>query len=311
MATELRWIANLPASALHAAQAILTSQNLTDAKLAAALEAPTRCLETEIAECQLQPKQALPELIALAAGILQPHELAEVTLAKLLPRKQAQARTQRLGEAVRATVAAFRTAVPDVLDELTVRSGPIRNQWEARGPGLLAAMRRLTSPKFIVDRADVVLLYPVLGGDGCAFARYNTVAIEAVLADPVAGLPEVVRLAWLLSQLNSDLPGVQEQINAFNEIHGLRTCDRLASLIALATLPLALAAAEEVELANCGLQQFETALNSWRRRQSDRAEIPTQLLFDWWTTYRNRGSSWHVAVAALIPMMNEIGSGRV
>jgi hypothetical protein len=305
MATELRWIANLPASAMHAAQAILNQQGLTDANLAAVLAAPTRRLETEIAEFPLRPDQVLPQLIALAAGISQPQELAEVTLAKLLPRKQFQNRESRLVEAIRETIAVFNKAVPDVLEELTVRSGPIRNQWDARGPGLLAAMRRLTSPDFIVDRADVVLLYPVLGGDGCAFAQYNTVAMEAVLADPVPGLPEMVRLAWLLAQLNSDLPGVQGQINALNAVRGPRTRDRLEELVAFATLPLVLAAAEEVELASCGSKQIELALQSWYQRRTDCIEIPADLLFNWWTTYQRSGSNWHIAIAALIQMKRE------
>ena len=52
----------------------------------------------------------------------------------------------------------------------------------------------------------MILVQPVLGGAGAAHWLYNSVHIEAVLANPVAELPEVVRLGWLLAQLNFDLP---------------------------------------------------------------------------------------------------------
>jgi hypothetical protein len=305
MATELRWIASLPASALCAAEAILNAQQPAIPRIAAELNSPAKNLQTAITECHLEPGRVLPHLIALAAGIPQLHELAEVALTKTLPREQARLHAPRVAEAVRQVVAACRQATPEMLEELTVRAGPIRNQWDAKGPGLLAAVGRLIGSKWLVDRADVVLVYPVLGGGGTAFPQYNTVAFEAVLTDPVARLPEVVRLAWLVSQLSCDRPDFHEQLGPPSEFKDFWTRDRLESLAGLAFVPTALAAAEELELTNCDLPTLEIAITSWTRNLVGNSPIAAGILFDWWTTYRNRGSKWNVALSALIQMASE------
>ena len=195
--------------------------------------------------------------------------------------------------------------LPDLLEELEVRSGPIRNQWEARGPGLLTAVGRWVGPELLVDRADVVLVYPVLGGGGSAFARYNTVTIEAVLADPLPRLPEVVRMAWLVSQLGSDRPNFQEGLIPSIKEKRMVSIDRLEALSSAALLPAVLEAAAGVELATCDLPTLELALQSWDNRVIEKAQVCAGLLFDWWTTYRRSGSKWHVAVSALLQMSSE------
>jgi len=302
MATELRWIASLPASALCAAEAIWIGKSFTTPNLAAALKAPAEDLHAAIDECGVERQGLLSHLVALAAGIPQWLELAEVALTKMVPREQALLQGPRVGEAIRKVVAALRAALPDLLEELDVRSGPIRNQWEARGPGLLAAVGRWVGPELLVGRADVVLVYPVLGGGGSAFARYNTVTIEAVLADPVPRLPEVVRLAWLVSQLGCDRPDFQEGLIPSIKEKRMVTFDRLESLASAALVPAVLEAAAEVELATCDLPTLELAFQSWDNRVMEKAQVSAGLLFDWWTTYRRSGSKWQVAVSALFQM---------
>ena len=97
-------------------------------------------------------------------------------------------------------------------DELPLRLEPLRSQWEARGPGLLFGVRRLTSVDWLVPSANVVLLPPVLGGAGQAHPTYNVVTFEAVLANPISRLPEVLRLGWLLAQLNPALAARRARI---------------------------------------------------------------------------------------------------
>src|SRR5690606_23019649 len=98
------------------------------------------------------------------------------------------------------------------LEELELRSAPLREQWEARGGGLLATLARLTTAGLVPEMADVILVHPVLGGGGAAHWQYNSVQFEAVLANPLAELPEVLRLGWLLAQLNFDLPLYEDHL---------------------------------------------------------------------------------------------------
>src|SRR6476661_1820226 len=117
MATELRWIASLPTSALCAAEAILAGKSFTTPNLTAALKEPADDLHAAIDECGIEPQGLLSHLVALAAGIPQWLELAEVGLTKMVPREQALLQAPRVGEAIRKVVAAVRAALPDLLEE--------------------------------------------------------------------------------------------------------------------------------------------------------------------------------------------------
>ena len=126
-------------------------------------------------------------------------------------------------------------------------------QWEARGPGLAAELIRLVEPEIMAPQADVVLVQPVRGGFGSACLPYNSVVMEPLLTDSNPQLPEVLRLGWLLAQLQCDL----------GKFQGTLAGDRLARAVALAMVPAVLAAAEEVELGRCDEPTIKLALQTW------------------------------------------------
>lgn len=92
--------------------------------------------------------------------------------------------------------------------DLRLRIGPLREQWEARGPGLLrqVVLRALNQgwrernhgSEHEPQRAIIVA--PVTGGGGWACPARNVVVFEGLLANPWRQLPEISRLAWLLAQ---------------------------------------------------------------------------------------------------------------
>src|SRR5439155_20152019 len=98
------------------------------------------------------------------------------------------------------------------------------------------------------------LVNPALGGGGEAHLAYNSLRIEAVLANPNAELPEVVRLAWLIAQLQLDLPKYSDTIHA----------DRLPQIARYAMLPPTLLAAEAVELMRFTPELIGQAISVWR-----------------------------------------------
>ncbi len=140
---------------------------------------------------------------------------------------------------------------PDVNAELTLRMRPLREHWEARGPGLLAAIARRWPFCAIPTEALVQLAYPVCGGGGDAHLGFNRVTIEAVLVNPLAGLPEVVRLGWFFTQLGLVHDG-----------HG--PTDEARRLVSALALLMTLSAAEEVELLEFNQQTTDQALAAWR-----------------------------------------------
>jgi hypothetical protein len=293
MPTTLRWIVSPSASAFHAAERIAAGRALADVALAQAIREPAEKLAAVIAASGIPASVFWAHAAALAAGIHNNRELASVALTKTIGRSpRQQALIDPLAAAITALEYAYNAWSPGALDELELRSGPLREQWEARGPGMLTHIAALTEADLIVPQADVLLVHPASGGGGCAHLAYNSVRIEAMLANPHETLPEVVRLAWLVAQLNIDLPRHQ----------GNLTRERLAEVGRLAFLPPALAAAEHVELARQDTPTL-ALLISWNTSTADQAAMLAPTLEEWWEVYSASRPAWSIALAALDRMI--------
>lgn len=295
---QLTWKASESASALHAARVAaegwpLAPPGLTTA-LAPALDQLPAAMPAE-----------LPQLLAVlleqaAAGIEQNHALAERTLMRLAGR----------GAATDAAVSQLAAWVSEIerqyyewhrgrgkqqlVDEIVTRTPPLRDAWEARGPGMLRHVARITEEWVVAPAGTVVMVLPAVGGYGTAHLPVNVVTLEAVLANPHERLPEVVRLAWLLAQLQMDLPAVAEQVPA----------DQLSRIAALALLPAVLEAAAVVELAHYSTGDLQHALTAWRIASTAGASRLAGILDDWWRVYQSGSTRWPVAVAALAKLVD-------
>ena len=297
MPIEPRWIVSTPASSLYAASVMLgdpAELNDTaplDAETSELLAADVANLTGDLAAVGLEPAIFFDHAIPLSARFDAPLEWAKVLVLKALgARTSPELIAARLARSRIALDSAFARAHPGLLEELELRSEPLRMQWEARGPGLMKGVARLFDPDLVVEQADVILVQPALGGGGGAHPPYNSLHIEAVLTNPLAELPEVVRLGWLWSQLNLDLPKFQDALDR----------DRLREIGRLAMIPAVLAAAEEVELARLDEATLATALAAWRASSAE----PAQLL-EWWETRQATAAPWNVALGALDRMLAE------
>lgn len=286
---QIRWLASASASCLHATAAIARGARLADARLAAALAAPAASLAGELQALGLEREAFFEQAVPLAADFDNNVQLAERLLSKLRGPGEWAPAAGRLAGWFTQSQAAFHGAVPGVVDELELRSGPLREQWEARGPGLLAAIRRRTEPGLLAEAAEVVLVYPVVGGAATLHMASNKVVIEAVLTNPWVELPEIVRLGWLLSTLHLDLPQYSESISP----------GRLTRLAQLAMLPVALDAAAEVELAPGSPAQLAAAIAAWGLADRQAADSLANALERWFRTYEDNRPAWSVALAAL------------
>lgn len=294
MAVELNWIANRSLSCLHAASALAAGQSLVNADLSAKLANSTQSLKQKLAACGVPADVFWSHVAPLSASLEANRELAKVALTKTIGAgRVSDPLVAAVGLLLTEIKRIYADALPDVLDELALRSGPLREQWEARGPGLLAGVGRRTEGELIVERADVFPAYPVLGGSGTAHLAYNSVRIEAVLANTVAELPEVVRLGWLLAQLNIDLPKYSEDLPR----------DRVPLVAGWAVLPSVLEAAADVELVRPTPELIGTALAAWNvgTGSLDRPKL-AEAIARWWQTYQESRPPWRVALVALNKM---------
>lgn len=88
---------------------------------------------------------------------------------------------------------------PGWAEELRLRTQPLREQWLARGPGMVRWLQRrydLTLP----GRINVWSLLPLRGGFGVLVPGTNDVLLELLLTNLDDRLPELARLAWLVAQ---------------------------------------------------------------------------------------------------------------
>jgi hypothetical protein len=291
MPTEIRWKSSLSATCMHAAACLRAGLQIVDPELAATLEQPVAALFKEIEDAKWPLDAVLAQLVGLAADVDNNRALVTRALARLSLRG-VEGLINRVAGAIADIEAAVHRAQPEIVEELAVRGGPLREQWDARGPGMLREIARLTDDGVVPESAEIVLVSPLVGGAGTAYAAQNRVTLEAVLVNPHPQLPEIVRIAWLMAQLNSDLPRFAESLPP----------RRGGRAFALAMLAPALTAAETVELAPCDEAAIDGALDAWRLREDLPADAAGRL-WRWWDTWLNGASSWPVAVAALDGLM--------
>lgn len=289
MPREIRWLTSRTASAWHALELTVGGGPLVDADLAARL-APLAARLARFGQGlgSLSAGRLSEHLVPLAAQVDSPAALARQVLDKAV----GPGRPARLDEELAAlagdldeTWLAWR---PNLHQELELRAGPFLEQWEARGPGLLGELGVVTEPELIAERGDVVLVYPAGGGGGAAHSFYNLVRLEALLANPWAQFPEVLRLGWLWAQLQLDLPRYESSL----------VRPRQAWLAARALVPAVLAAGAEVELCRPGSESLAEVLTAWRLADPQVPHLAATL-DTWWQTYRDSRPPWGLALVAL------------
>jgi hypothetical protein len=304
---ELIWKASESASALYAATCLSAGLTVADARLAKAFAPAVGIALAELAACGAPADRLLPILTGLATrGVEDNRQLIEQGVTKFVgSRSSLTASAGRLAGAIGGLEAAYQNAYRStvatdsrpLVDELSFRGRPLLEQWEARGSGLLLHVARSTEENVIAAGAEVALVYPLVGGHGIAHPSLNAVTFEAVLTNPCNDLPEVLRLAWLLSQLNLDLPMYADHVSAPHR-------DAVGQW---AMVPPVLAAAETVDRTPFSVEVIGTALVAWRLVDTDEAEdviaAKALTLMNWWKTYQQGETPWAVALAALEQML--------
>ncbi|NIP85068.1 MAG: hypothetical protein GTO03_05700 [Planctomycetales bacterium] len=288
MSCQLEWIVSPWASAAYAAVAVLDGGQPADASRAAAigqlvddLSRRTGCRRAELVDI-------FRHLVPLAGHT---HHLPPQDPAAWVERglgDRAASDGDGSSEAVVDFWSAYQRQFPELAEQLQLRRPVWEENWSARGPGLLSAIGRFTEPGLIVPRARVFLVDPLMGGGGAVYPADQAVAIEGVLANPWVDLPEVVRLAWLLGQLQA--PAAGDRASAAG--------DRRPPVVALAMLPATLQAAELVELAGFSLATIERAMEVWQIAIDDRGATARRL-WEWWQQYRRQRPPWQAAVESL------------
>jgi hypothetical protein len=311
------------ASCYYAAARLAAGRMPVQAEISAALDEPTAALVRYLNGAGLPTEAVCERLVSAAATVDSTREIARTALVRAVGAGRAlgaggaggaESSVERLAGLLASLEAAYDRAFPTIGDELALRSRPLWELWEAHGPGLLAAVGRTTDKRLLVDEAAVLLVQPFSAtGGGAAYAASNMVALEAVLANPHPRLPETVRLAWLLSRLQADLPDFVESLPAGGA----------EPTIAWAMLPAVLDAAVDLEVVRPADDLLAVAAEAWELpvprtasvgasaedATTDEAarEKAAQAVAGWWKTLRGRPVPFAVALGALAQLLAEAG----
>lgn len=221
--------------------------------------------------------------------------LAERTLKKLTGQENGVLSAE-LQTGLRAIKADFTKQFPNFLDEIPLRVRPLQQLWESCGPGLIRMIQNFTQPELMVSTARVFLVQPILGGFGYAHLATNSLHFEAVLTNEIPALPETLRLAWLLSQLDMERPVYSDLINRF----------ALRRISGLAMIPPVLLAGEGLGITQYRESNVQLALEQWHADcLAGNSEVVGKVLMTWWETYASSQPEWPVALTGLDRMVTE------
>ena len=295
---HLTWTPNASASAMHAAHSICEyGDKLSDPRVSESIGKYAMGLGEWIATAAPFDTARFWSLLIGHSAIIDANtELARAVVRKAALRIDNNTAISQLAGYISDIEAAYNQLFPKFLEQIPLRARPLQEHWLGFGTGLLAHLGRLTQKDLLVSEARVILLQPILGGAGFAHIEQNQVCIEAVLTNPMIELPEVVRLTWLLSQLQLDLPIHSETIGA----------NLLGRLAPLAMLPPILAAAEVMELSKCDESVAELAIEHWHipvPKDKDAHTEIVPIMMDWWETYLQTRPGWQTALQAFAKML--------
>lgn len=289
--TELHWRSSALVSGLHAAEIVRRDPQGCDPELAAVLAQPVSRLQKTLGALGLPVEKFWSHVVPLSANLTSMRQLADVTCRKLI-QGDPGARIATLADILAELDVAFRKSGLDQMDDLAHRAVLLQGRWLAEGQAVLHALGNLTDPELIVERAEVLLVTatsPDLAqaARGVAHLPYNSVRVEAV-EDILPDLPHTVRLAWLIAQLNLEVPRFSESIPK----------QRLAAMASAAMLPAALEAAHQMALVPALPETLPMAMRHWQLAFEASPAVLANLT-RWWDGYCQKRPQWSVALAAL------------
>ncbi|MEZ6091111.1 MAG: hypothetical protein R3C05_24435 [Pirellulaceae bacterium] len=297
MTIKITWKTTPEVSALHAAAALSTGQAIVDRKLSDVIGQGVHAISDRLAVAEIEIDRFWNNLIAHHGRIKDDRGRVETAL---LHSGCGEFAADSIAPTISGHLAdlkiAFFDAYPKISEQLPLRARVLTEQWEARGPGLMAVIGKLTHRDLIPKKATVTFLQPALGGGGDVHPESGLAWIEAVLANPHQDLPEVVRLGWLLGRLSIGRKAASKLVDA----------KRLPDLATLALLPIVLQAAREVELVGeIGVSEL---VEHWNVRRRHSACDPQQLE-QWWAQMVAGGTPFPVRLKALDKMIYD-GTAR-
>ena len=135
---NLRWIPHIATSALHAAEASWRGETIVDPQLGGRRpRAGGSCLAREITTHGLPELRMWRNLAALVPTFDTRRQAVKIAGLRAMGHALSEIAVAAIAGAIADLEARRNDAFPDLAEELELRGRVLREQWEARGPGML------------------------------------------------------------------------------------------------------------------------------------------------------------------------------
>lgn len=291
----VRWTAHRRLSAIHAAYVVATGSRCVDPKTEQALVGPVTDLNNRLLSASIDVGAFWRRLMIEVAGDRSDSDRADARaceialiaggVSELLREQTAPAIARRLSECRLA----FANRFPKLAEQLPLRAQPLIQRWEAFGPGLLKhvadSIWQSSPPQgWWPPRVQGLLIQPMRGGDGGYDCDGQRIWVEAMLTDADPAVPEVLRVALLLTQLAVELHTREKSGEHSQSLPW-----------SLAAVPLVLSAAAELQLLPPGRLPIGPAVQQWHLGDDRTADIVAR----WWQQLSESRTPLPVALKAL------------
>ncbi len=275
----IRWQSDPQLSVIHAAYVVATDAVCSDRKTHQALVGPATEINNRLLSASIDVATFWDRLFAEYAFDPGHARICEIALtdagcSELQLEQTAGAISNCLAECRLAFLARF----PKLSEQLQLRSKPMIDRWKQVGSSLLSEIasqiwHHQPPDDWWPSRAVGLLVQPIRGGDGNFDADSRKFWVEAVLNDVDPAVPEILRVAWLVTQLTISL---QMREKSSVAVTGMPW--------SLGAVPLVLSAAAKIELTADSDLPIAPAMALWRLGDAATAATVGQ----WWDQWQKK-----------------------
>mgnify|MGYP001812900974 FL=1 len=286
---KIRWVASVELSVAHAAFVVATAARCSDSKTEQLLVPPVTDINNRLLSASLDIgvfwEQYLME-------VLRETDMQQACSIALMWSGCSEMQVETTSKAITSRLSdsrlAFLQRFPKLAEQLQLRAGPLRDRWETFGPGLLGQVGGKIWGEPPNDwwppTIDALMVQPMRGGDGGYDAERHRLWMEAVLTDVDSEVPEVLRMAWLITRI-----AIEEYIRQKSSDQSLATPWSLVSI------PLVLAAGAELELIRSDPLPIRRAMELWQIGD----DATAKTLSSWWEEFEQTSTPLPAALKVL------------
>jgi len=294
---RIRWKTDSALSTLHAARCAAMGFSITDRNLEESLIPPVTAINERLLSASVDVPQFWKGMLQ---EIVRSESLANDSLVQsaeivLTDSGCSELQADQTGRAIVRKIDDCRLLMtkrfPRLEDQLELRARPLRDHWDSVGPGLLKQIAKQiwqdSVPKtWWPPRLTALLVQPIRGSDGGFDSSDSKIWIEAMLTNANPIIPEVLRVAWLMTRVAIEQHLKKKAVAQTGLFEAWN----------YAAVAITLNAAAELELIAAERLPIADAISLWRISENPRLG---NLIDVWWQGFASNPTPLPVALKSL------------